>query len=123
MKYAHYGEKAQEILGYYDDEIHESISEPNIRITDEQWQEAISINANYVEEGKLIFKQKELSKEDKRQAELSELNEQIKEIEELLRNAILIGNDSVLPELREDYKDLLAQKQTLEKGNENEEEN
>ena len=123
MKYVHYGEKAQEILGYYDDEIHESISEPNIRITDEQWQEAISINANYVEEGKLIFKQKELSKEDKRQAELSELNEQIKEIEELLRNAILIGNDSVLPELREDYKDLLAQKQTLEKGNENEEEN
>ena len=120
MKYAHYGEKAQEILGYYDDEIHESIPEPNIRITDEQWQEAISINANYVEEGKLIFKQKELSKEDKRQAEL---NEQIKEIEELLRNAILIGNDSVLPELREDYKDLLAQKQTLEKGNENEEEN
>lgn len=116
MKYVHYGEKAQEILGYYDDEIHESIPEPNIRITDEQWQEAISINANYIEKGKLIFKQKEPSDEDKKQAQILELEAQIKEVEGLIRNAILIGNDSVLPELREEYKELLAQKQALEKG-------
>ena len=116
MKYVHYDEKAQEILGYYDDEIHESIPEPNIRITDEQWQEAISINANYIEKGKLIFKQKEPSDADKKQAQILELEAQIKEVEGLIRNAILIGNDSALPELREEYKELLAQKQALEKG-------
>ena len=48
--------------------------------------------------------------------ELEELNEAIKEVEDDIRRAILIGNDRVLPELREEYKELLAQKQALEKG-------
>ncbi|EMG31586.1 hypothetical protein [Campylobacter showae] len=50
--------------------------------------------------------------------EIDELNEAIKEVEDDIRRAILIGNDSVLPELREEYKELLAQKQSLEKGDE-----
>ena len=41
--------------------------------------------------------------------------EEIKEQEGLIRNALLIGNDRVLPELREEYKTLLVQKQALEK--------
>ena len=48
--------------------------------------------------------------------ELEELSEAIKEVEDDIRRAILIGNDRVLPELREEYKELLAQKQALEKG-------
>lgn len=48
--------------------------------------------------------------------ELEELSEAIKEVEDEIRRAILIGNDRVLPELREEYKELLAQKQALEKG-------
>ena len=55
--------------------------------------------------------------------ELEEINEAIKEVEDYIRHAILIGNDSALPELREEYKELLAQKQALEKGGENEKEN
>lgn len=55
--------------------------------------------------------------------ELEELNEAIKEVEDDIRRAILIGNDSVLPELRKEYKELLADKQALEKGSENEKEN
>lgn len=55
--------------------------------------------------------------------ELEEINEAIKEAEDDIRRAILIGNDAVLPELREEYKELLAQKQALEKGGENEKEN
>lgn len=56
--------------------------------------------------------------------ELEELSEAIKEVEDDIRRAILIGNDSVLPELRNEYKELLAQKQTLEKGeNKDEKEN
>nr|WP_314889051.1 hypothetical protein [uncultured Campylobacter sp.] len=55
--------------------------------------------------------------------ELEEINEAIKEVEDDIRRAILIGNDAVLPELRSEYKELLAQKQALEKGGENEKEN
>ena len=56
--------------------------------------------------------------------ELEEINEAIKEAEDDIRRAILIGNDAVLPELREEYKELLAQKQALEKGeNKDEKEN
>ena len=55
--------------------------------------------------------------------ELEEINEAIKEVEDDIRRAILIGNDAVLPELRKEYKELLAQKQALEKGGEDEKEN
>lgn len=123
MKYAHYNKETNEILGFYDDGIHEIIPEPNIKITDEQWKEAISVGANYAGNNKLIYRQKEPSVEDKKQAELAELEDQIKEAEDDIRRAILIGNDSVLPELRKEYKELLAQKQALEKGSENEKEN
>lgn len=51
------------------------------------------------------------------------LQEQINEVETHIRHAILIGNDGVLPELRNEYKELLTQKQALEKGGENEKEN
>lgn len=58
------------------------------------------------------------SEEQLKQKELAELDEQIKETEGYIRHAILIGNDSVLPELREEYKGLLAQKENLTKGDE-----
>lgn len=58
------------------------------------------------------------SKEQIKQKELAELEEQIKETEGYIRHAILIGNDSVLPELREEYKELLTQKENLTKGDE-----
>ena len=60
---------------------------------------------------------------DKKALQISELESEISETRELIRSAILIGNDSAIPELREEYKGLLAQKQALEKGNENEKEN
>lgn len=59
-----------------------------------------------------------LSKEQSKQNELNELEAQIKETEGYIRHAILIGNDSVLPELREEYKELLTQKENLTKGDE-----
>lgn len=61
---------------------------------------------------------------DEKARELAELEAQIKEAEDDIRRAILIGNDAVLPELREEYRELLAQKQALEKGeNKDEKEN
>ena len=122
MKYAHYDEKAQEILGYYDDEIHENIPEPNFQISDEGWRQAIDEGANFVDvkKKKLYRVEPEI---DKKALQISELESEISETRELIRSAILIGNDSAIPELREEYKGLLAQKQALEKGDENEKEN
>ena len=61
---------------------------------------------------------------DEKARELAEFEAQIKEAEDDIRRAILIGNDAVLPELREEYKELLARKQALEKGeNKDEKEN
>ena len=48
MKHVNYDVKTNEILGFYDDEIHESIPEPNIKISDDEWQEALQIGAHYI---------------------------------------------------------------------------
>ena len=120
MKYAHYDKDTKKLLGYYDSEIHENIPEPNIEISDEDWAKALNENANSVDvkNQKLVRIEVEQEKDEK-----AELEAQIKEAEDDIRRAILIGNDSVLPELRKEYKELLAQKQALEKGDENEKEN
>lgn len=120
MKHVNYDVKTNEILGFYDDEIHESIPEPNIKVSDDEWQEALAIGANSIKDGKMIYVSQKI---DEKAGELAEFEAQIKEAEDDIRRAILIGNDAVLPELREEYKELLAQKQALEKGGENEKEN
>ena len=55
MKYVNYEEATRNIIGYYDDEIHEVIPEPNLKITDSQWETALENNSNYVNiDGELI---------------------------------------------------------------------
>ena len=49
MKYAYYNNDTGQLIGFYDDEIHESIPEPNIELTDEQWQEAVDNHYNFVD--------------------------------------------------------------------------
>ena len=56
MKYAHLEQDTNKLLGWYDDTIHSKIPTPNIEVTDEVWQEALNINANYYENGKFIVK-------------------------------------------------------------------
>ena len=120
MKYVHYDKKTNEILGYYDDEIHNTIPTPNFEISNDVWQKALSENANIadIKNQKLARIEVEQEKDER-----AELEAQIKEAEDDIRRAILIGNDSVLPELRKEYKELLAEKQALEKGYKNEKEN
>lgn len=54
MKYAHIIDT--KLQGWYSDNIHDTIPTPNIEVTDEVWQEALSINANCYEDGKFIVK-------------------------------------------------------------------
>ena len=55
MKYAHL-DKENKILGWYDDSIHSEMPIPNIKVSEEVWQEAININANCYEDGEFIVK-------------------------------------------------------------------
>lgn len=41
--------KKKTLLGYYDDEIHDTIPTPNIEISDEDWLRALNENANSVD--------------------------------------------------------------------------
>ena len=56
MKYAHIENNTNKILGWYSDEIHSEIPTPNIEVTEEVWQEALSINANCYKNGEFIVK-------------------------------------------------------------------
>lgn len=124
MKYAHYDKDKKRLLGYYDDEIHNDIPEPNIKISDEDWAKALNENANSVDVKNQKLVRVEVEQEiDEKERELAEFEARIKEWEEYIRNALIIGNTAVLEDLRAEYKELLAQKQALEKGDENEKEN
>nr|DAO67331.1 MAG TPA: hypothetical protein [Caudoviricetes sp.] len=109
MKY--YKNKNNEIYGYEDDVSKEFLTQKikELELTPLTQKELDELNKLY-----------EPSPEE---LELEELSEAIKEVEYEIRRAIIIGNDAVLPELRKEYKELLAQKQALEKRGENEKEN
>lgn len=55
MKYAHL-DKENKILGWYDDSIHSKIPTPKIEVDENDWQEALRINANCYENGEFIVK-------------------------------------------------------------------
>ncbi|WP_103578819.1 hypothetical protein [Campylobacter concisus] len=111
MKYANYDKETNEILGYYDDEIHESIPEPNIKISDEAWQEALAIGANSIKDGKMIYVSPKI---DEKAKQLAQLEADITECKDDIRHALIIGNASVLENLRNEYKSLLAEREKLQ---------
>ena len=110
MKYANYDKETNEILGYYDDEIHESIPEPNIKISDDEWKKALSIGADYIQNGELIKKE---PKVDEKAKQLAQLEADIKECEDDIKHALIIGNNAVLESLRSELKELIVQREGL----------
>ena len=56
MKYVNIENGTNKLLGWYSDDIHSEIPTPNTAVTEEDWQEAISINANCYEDGEFIVK-------------------------------------------------------------------
>nr|DAP22316.1 MAG TPA: hypothetical protein [Caudoviricetes sp.] len=112
MKYAHYDKNTKRLLGYYDDEIHNDIPEPNIEISDEDWAKALNENANSVDtKNKKLLR---IETEPKRD-ELAELEKQIKECEDDIKHALIIGNTAVLESLRAELKELIVQREELRK--------
>ena len=78
MKYAHI--ENNKILGWYSDDIHDTIPTPNIEVTEKVWQEAININANCYENGKFIVKDFRTDEEIRKE----EINTQIAEAKSYL---------------------------------------
>lgn len=75
MKYAHLEENTNKILGWYDDTIHLEIPTPNIQVSKEVWQNALSINANCYNDGEFIAKDFRTYEEVLEQELLIKLNE------------------------------------------------
>lgn len=110
MKYVNYNADTNEILGFYDDSIHETIPTPNIKISDDEWKEALRIGANYIEKGIPIKQEIEI---DEHAKQLAQLETDIKECENYIRHALIIGNNAVLENLRAEYKELIADRERL----------
>ena len=110
MKYVNYDKETNRVLGYYDNEIHETIPEPSLKISDEEWQKALEISANFIQNGKLIKKEQEI---DEKAKQLAEIEADISECENHIRHALIIGNSAVLENLRAEYKELIAQREEL----------
>lgn len=111
MKYAHL--ENNRILGYYDKEINPTIPKGCLEITENQWQEALSINANCYEDGKFIVK-------DFRTPE--EIQEQEHAIFRAERNQLLIEADieiNKLDDLGKDSSAWRAYRQALRDSTEN----
>ena len=112
MKYAHYDEKEKTLLGYYDDEIHDTIPTPNIEISDEDWLRALNENANSIDtKNKKLVRIETQPKQD----ELAKLEKQIRECEDDIKHALIIGNNAVLESLRAELKELIVQREELRK--------
>ena len=56
---------------------------------------------------------------DEKEQELIELNSEINELEELIKKALIIGNNGVIESLQKEYRSLLKNKEVLS-GNETE---
>ena len=112
MKYANYDKETNKILGFYDDEIHSSIPEPNIKISGDEWKKALSIGADYIQNGELIKKE---PKVDEKAKALAQLEADIKECEDDIKHALIIGNTAVLESLRAELKELIVQREELKK--------
>ena len=117
MIYVNYDKETNRVLGYYDDEIHETIPEPSLKISDEEWQKALEISANFIQNGKLIKKEQEI---DEKAKQLAQLETDITDCKDDIRHALIIGNDKVLENLRSEYKSLLAEREKLQEQDEQE---
>ena len=82
MKYAHYDINTKKLLGWYDSEVSPSIPTPNIEITEEDWQSALSVNANYIDVVARTLSVKDLRTQTEKNSErVAEIDRRLIEID------------------------------------------
>lgn len=79
-------------------------------------------NETPIQEGLTLIEETEVAeiltpKIDEKEQELIELNSEINELEELIKKALIIGNNGVIESLQKEYRSLLKNKEVLS-GNE-----
>ena len=81
MKYAHINENGK-LLGWYSSDINDTIPTPNVEVTDEVWQEALSANANTYQDGSFIYIEPEDTRTygEKRQFEYPDIGDQLDDL-------------------------------------------
>ena len=98
MKY--YKNKNNEIFAYEDD-----VSEELLK----QWIKELELTPISDDEAKKLLE----PKVDEKAKALAQLEADIKECEDDIRHALIIGNTAVLENLRAEYKDLIAEREKL----------
>jgi len=119
MKYYAHIDNTGKIQGWYNDELHNNIPSPNIEVSPQIWQEAISINANFYNKKLNKFENKDLR--SKEQIEKDKKQEKKYQREEFLKQSdILVARHKEQIEIeanttlsKEEYKKLLEYRQYL----------
>ena len=79
MKYAHVINN--KLMGWYESDIHKKIPEPNIEVSEEEWQEAVNVNANYYKNNKFIYKTPTLTADEQLASFKSKRNSALTEVD------------------------------------------
>ena len=109
MKKVHYNETTNQILGWYSDDIHDVIPTPNIEVTEEVWQEALKINANYIDLETIGFSNRDFrTLEQLKSAKTAEINSKCeKEITSGFKSDAL-GTEHIYQSTETDQTNLMA---------------
>ena len=97
MKYAHVDNNGQ-ILGWYESEIHDTIPEPNVQVSEETWQNAIDSSHNTIIDG--ITSQVDYRTDEKKAND-----------NRMFRNELLVNNVDPIVTNPLRWADLSAEKQ------------
>lgn len=123
MYYANYDENTGEILGFYVDGIHDDIPTPNIELTEEQWQQAISGEYRVID-GVLqeYSSTTELTTEQKIANLQDEYSKKLEDVRERYALAEIFENAEDISALKSEYNALLNDFRTfvgyIQAGNE-----
>ena len=106
MKYAHLdGEK---VLGWYSNDVHDTIPTPNIEVNDGVWQNALNINANAYVDGSFIHKNFKTDNEKASEARVTR-NILLEKSDWTQSRDVTLSNDTDWKTYRQSLRDISSQ--------------
>jgi hypothetical protein len=87
MKYAHVENNGQ-ILGWYESEIHDTIPEPNVQVSEETWQNAINSSHNTIIDG--VTSQVDYGSEEQKAQSIRTMRDEllVREVDPIVTNPL-----------------------------------
>ena len=119
QKYIYYDSDGN-ILGFYTDDIHDTIPEPNIAITDEQWQDCLTNQGRRkvdVTTKQIVTCEPPAPTKKELLAQLdAEYQPQFQQLQQAWAAAQLDGNPALVAELQAEYQALKGEYQTKQEA-------